>query len=153
MTKECKHCGKEIVKDSKTSVRQWVRKKYCSQRCQWVGRDWSNFVPPLRGKRNPGCAGIKSHLWKGGVTKRNDKIRRSFAYKDWRRQVFERDDYTCQGCGIRGGDLHADHIKPFALFEELRFTLENGRTLCKPCHRATPTYGIQLTREEFLATL
>ncbi len=55
----------------------------------------------------------------------------------WRRAVFERDDYTCQGCGKRGCELNADHIKPFAYFEELRFELSNGRTLCVPCHNKT----------------
>jgi hypothetical protein len=38
-------------------------------------------------------------------------------------------------CEVNTHDLHADHIKPFALFPELRFAVSNGRTLCKPCHR------------------
>ena len=153
MTKSCKECGSLITKQTKISVRQWERKKFCSQACQWRGKDMSKFVPPLKGKKNPACAGPKSHLWKGGVTKKNDKIRRLAIYKEWRKSVFERDDYTCQNCSVRGGDLHADHIHPFALFPELRFDLSNGRTLCKPCHRKTPTYGIQLTKEDYLATL
>ena len=53
----------------------------------------------------------------------------------------ERDNYTCQICGTRGGDLEADHIKPFAYYPDIRFELSNGRTLCKPCHRKTDTYG------------
>lgn len=37
--------------------------------------------------------------------------------------------------------LHADNIKPFALYPELRFEVTNGRTLCIPCHKKTGTYG------------
>jgi hypothetical protein len=84
--------------------------------------------------------------WKGGVTPLYKQIRKSPAYIDWRTAVFARDDYTCQICGLAPGqgkrvDLQADHIKPFALYPELRFDIDNGRTLCIPCHRQTPTWG------------
>lgn len=57
--------------------------------------------------------------------------------KVWRESVFERDDFTCQECGVRGTYLEADHIKPWAYFPDLRFELSNGRTLCRPCHDKT----------------
>lgn len=80
-------------------------------------------------------------FWKGGITKENLAIRNSFEYKLWREAVFERDDYTCVFCKKRGYKLNADHIKPFSLFPELRFAIDNGRTLCVPCHKTTDTYG------------
>mgnify|MGYP001591433021 CR=1 FL=1 len=65
-----------------------------------------------------------------------------------------RDDYTCQICKQRGGVLNADHYPiPFSkLFEEFQkaggaaddfapfWDINNGRTLCVSCHKATPTY-------------
>ena len=71
----------------------------------------------------------------------NRRIRYSKKMKDWREAVFKRDNYTCQFCKVRGGYLQADHIKPFALYPDLRFDLDNGRTLCRPCHYKTPTHG------------
>lgn len=87
----------------------------------------------------------RHHLWKGGITPLNMKIRHSVEYKLWRESVFARDKYTCIWCkDDKGGNLEADHIKPFSLFPELRFAIDNGRTLCKPCHKKTNTWGYKL---------
>lgn len=79
--------------------------------------------------------------WAGFKEINNKLIRKSVPYQEWRKAVFERDNYTCQECGIRGVYLHADHIKRFAEYPELRLELSNGRTLCADCHRKTPTWG------------
>lgn len=84
--------------------------------------------------------GEKHWNWQGGKSSEAQIIRRSLSYKQWRKEVFERDDYTCQFCLERGGELHADHIKPFSLFPELRLDVNNGRTLCEDCHKETDTY-------------
>lgn len=78
---------------------------------------------------------------RGRKCKERDLIESSRAYKDWRLAVFKRDDWTCQMCLVRGGVLNADHIKPFATHPELRLELSNGRTLCRDCHKTTPTFG------------
>jgi hypothetical protein len=50
--------------------------------------------------------------------KENLRIRNCKQMKLWREAVFQRDDYTCQMCGIRGTKLNADHIKPVCLILE-----------------------------------
>lgn len=85
--------------------------------------------------------GSESHFWKGGVTKPNQLIRESAEYAKWRKAVFERDNYTCVLCGATKVKLNADHIKAFSQYPELRFDINNGRTLCEPCHRQTDNFG------------
>lgn len=91
-------------------------------------------VPKLQGSNHP--------RWNGGADK---SIWKTKEYQAWRKSVMRRDNYTCVNCGdSRGGNLEADHIKPRYLYPELTFDLDNGRTLCKPCHRATPTWGAKV---------
>jgi 5-methylcytosine-specific restriction endonuclease McrA len=95
------------------------------------------------------CSQVCSSQYRDeGKRTADKKIRQSAAYKAWRTLVFERDSYKCVECGDcnksgRGKCvmLHADHIKPFALYPELRFEPSNGRTLCVPCHKKTGTFG------------
>jgi len=80
-------------------------------------------------------SGANSSSWKGGVTPENDRIRKSVEFKIWREKVFERDNWTCQDCGKRGGYLEPHHKKSFAEFPELRFDVDNGITYCHECHK------------------
>ena len=89
-------------------------------------------------------AGEKSYLWKGGITPINKLLRRSIKFREWRESVFERDNWTCQECKIRGGILHPHHIKPWATFPEIRFLVDNGLTLCASCHTKTDTWGVNV---------
>ena len=111
--------------------------------------------------KRPNNLGEKNHFWKGGKTKLSQQIRNSAEYSFWRKQIFERDNYTCQQCGRRTkkGDkviIEADHIYPFskilddyditsieeAISCEKLWVIENGRTLCRDCHKNTETWGI-----------
>lgn len=92
------------------------------------------------GKDNPN--------WCGGKLSFYQKIRKCLKYKIWRFDIFTRDDFTCQKCGIRGGKIEAHHKEPFIVIlkknkiktlegalncEEL-WNLNNGETLCGKCH-------------------
>ena len=111
---------------------------------------WEDREHP-RGTLNmkfPHRSGEKCHLWRGGVSSENELARKSPEYREWRTSVFERDNYTCVECGVRGGKLHADHILPFAYYHELRLEITNGRTLCVKCHYKTDTYGSKALKYE-----
>lgn len=96
---------------------------------------------PVEIRFKMGSKGSKNPGYIDGRTSINKRIRHSIEYKLWREAVFIRDNYTCRFCGKRGSNLNADHIKPFAYYPELRFALDNGRTLCVACHRKTDTFG------------
>ena len=80
--------------------------------------------------------------WKGGIIPEQNALRQTYKYKNWRKAVFERDNYTCRECGAKSSKnnkvyLEPHHIKPFALYPELRFEVFNGLTLCYDCHQKT----------------
>jgi hypothetical protein len=84
-----------------------------------------------------------------GKTTEAFRLRTSTKYQQWRTTVFERDNYTCVFCGQKGGKLNADHIKRFSDFPDLRLDINNGRTLCEPCHLKTDTYGNRIQSGTF----
>lgn len=122
--KSCKTCGKEIILASSEAKKY----KCCSLKCR-------NVQISKRQK------GENSHFWKGGLTEVSRIQRNSADYDNWRKSVFDRDCYTCQSCGQLGGKLCADHIKEWSLYPALRFDIDNGRTLCFPCHQKTENFG------------
>jgi len=120
----CTVCGEEYEQPT------YNKRKTCSVECKSKALTESQ-------------KGDKSHRWQGGKTSEAMIIRNSKEYKDWRTSVFERDDYICQFCGVRGGKLNADHIKPFSTHPDLRLDIDNGRTLCFECHLKTDTWGVK----------
>ncbi len=140
--KICVKCNKSYL----TFKCRLDTKIYCSKECyniDMIGKKLSieRIQSHIKNRK-----GYNSHLWKGGKTIKSKIIRGSFQYKLWRESVFKRDNWTCIFCGIRSKKgikviLQADHIKPFAIYPELRFVIDNGRTLCLDCHKTTDTYG------------
>lgn len=83
---------------------------------------------------------MKGQLFiKASVTPDSRGMSRSYP-SDWdkrRRNVYKRDNYTCQNCGAKGGasgsaELHAHHIVPKGKGGTDKLT--NLKTVCKPCH-------------------
>lgn len=142
--KVCQFCGSFFEARLPNGASR-TEKRFCDRFCstKWIA---SNRRAPKRTpewNKNIGDAqrGEKANNWQGGIYPEIDALRRRADYKNWRKKVFERDDYTCQHCEQRGGKLHADHIKSFAKYPKLRLKLSNGRTLCETCHRKTQSYA------------
>lgn len=126
--------SKEHIEKNRESHKGIIHSKETRKKMSESQKRIGNRPPVLIGENNP--------FWKGGITPIHLKIRNSLEYKLWRKSVFERDNYTCIWCGDnKGGNLEADHIKPFSMFPELRFAIDNGRTLCRECHKTIDTYG------------
>jgi hypothetical protein len=80
-------------------------------------------------------SGPNNPQYKPALTEEYRNSRRRTKNDDkFRKEVFERDNYTCQCCGIRGNKLNAHHLNGFHWFEAGRFDPNNGITLCNKCH-------------------
>lgn len=84
------------------------------------------------------CAKLRGkdhYRWNSNLTD-EDRVNRRDINENavWRKSVYERDDYTCQITGERGGKIVAHHIKPYHKYKDLRFDVSNGITLNKEFH-------------------
>jgi len=121
-----------------------------------MGNKWRTGHKPSNAFRSEDVSGKNNVNWKGGVTPIMEKIRKLRVYIKWRTAVYERDDYTCQHCGQRGGVLNADHIYLFSkIIEDYNiksvedakacdklWDVSNGQTLCKSCHNKKTTVDL-----------
>ncbi len=114
---------------------QWTGGKPKCQNCGhllqniYAKRCHSCFTAFNRGKNHPNY--LSPELRK---TDESKIWRRRIEYKEWRKSVYEKYDYTCQKCKIRGGTLHPHHIENFSSCIEKRFDVENGIVFCVSCH-------------------
>jgi len=127
------HEGKKqpnISKSLKGRKITWGHKISLSNRGKigWLRgkRGWKNKGSFKFGKLHP--------MWKGGISSENMKIRHGLEYEIWRNKVYRKDYWTCRLCGYKGQKIVAHHLKLFSEFPELRFSIDNGITLCRSCH-------------------
>jgi len=66
-----------------------------------------------------------------------DRDENRHEYKKWRKDVRNRDDWTCQNCSYRGDRIEAHHIESWKDNPDKRFDRENGLSLCIECHYLT----------------
>lgn len=133
-------CSRECLRQYKLGKPSNMKGKKHSEEAKEKNRQahigmkaWNKGVEyhAIKGDKNPN--------WKGGISKINKTERQlamyTLEYKAWRTAVFERDNYTCVNCNTRGCKLNADHIKAWVVYPDLRYDIDNGRTLCVDCHK------------------
>lgn len=153
--KFCKTCGKSFYSYSDSS-------KYCSTACTGIGLTTKTsrnclvchkpfYAKPHQIIRGHGrfCSskcwhefnrGDNHPQWNAEMTDEERAIRNGLKrdlpeYKNWRHNVFTRDNYTCRACGAMGVRLNAHHIIPWSVDVSLRYEISNGITLCISCHK------------------
>ena len=162
--KKCKECGNIFYTKMAHIKRGWGI--YCSISCAKKGKIPSNlkiaqaaspinkkgYPSHLKGKKRVmseqwyenhkksncerGLSGSDHWNWKGGVTPSNQALRQGRDYTEWRKMVYARDRWSCQGCGIHCAacNIIAHHIKSFHDYPELRHDIDNGIIYCRACH-------------------
>lgn len=133
---KCDFCGK----GSWERLTEYNRYKnhYCSKECKdkhrsilYVGKN-----APMYGKI--GIRGEEHYRWNADLTKEEREIERNYPeYTQFIKDVYKRDNYTCQCCGKIGqGNLNVHHLDGYNWCKEKRTDMNNGITLCKNCHKS-----------------
>lgn len=106
----------------------------------------SHFSPEQLEQRYAKLRGPLNGNWNPNLTdeERAKKHRPHTENTNWRRRIFERDDFTCQITGERGGKLRAHHLYNYAEHPALRYVDSNGVTASEDLHRLFHRiYGIK----------
>ncbi len=81
----------------------------------------------------------KNHpCWNHELTEEDRSTNRNLLpeLKEWRTEIYKRDNYVCQVCGYnKGGILTAHHKNGWDSFKNQRFDVNNGVTCCEKCHK------------------
>ena len=89
-----------------------------------------------KGKSNPmfGKFGKLNPNWNGGHSPERQSKYARFFWKELKKFVLKRDNYTCQICFVIG-NLIVHHIFPWSKYPSFRFNDDNLVTVCIPCHK------------------
>lgn len=169
-TKICIQCNLEFSTKMRCK-KDWSKRKFCSLKCFNSSRKWIVFSDEIRKNMSEWRKWMtltiehkiniwknnrweKSGTWKGWISKIDKLCRRLPEYKQWRSDIFTRDNWTCRTCRTNLVYVTAHHIKWFSKIlkenninnildakecDEL-WNLDNWLTLCEKCHELTDNY-------------
>lgn len=116
----CMECEIEYI------TRPMYKLKFCSQKCCGI---WKH--KNIKGEK------VYNYIKDRTLLQEKHRLRNTLEWVNWRKLVFERDKYTCKKCGKRNIYLEPHHIIPIRENIKQIFNINNGITLCRPCHIKT----------------
>ena len=138
----CKTCKKEYSGRGKS---------FCSYTCYYeslkgkaisketrvkIGNAHKGRPSIFKGIKRPYMIGDKNHNWVSDRSLlKKDNRRNDSAYKEWRKNVYFRDNFKCKIANTDcSGKIEAHHILGWKHYPELRYNVSNGITLCHNHH-------------------
>jgi len=176
----CQKCGHKRQSNLKKLTYEEVKKTFEDNGCELLETEYIDSKTKMkyrcscgniskirfgdfkRGYRCRKCSiekvfGKNHYNYNPNLTDEERKIKRNYPeYKQWIKDIYKKNDYTCQCCFQRGVYLNAHHIQNYSSYKDLRLAVSNGITLCAPCHQKFHSiYGknsnTSLQLEEFLS--
>lgn len=131
--------GKHLSEETRHKISETLKKQILSEEHK------QKISKSLKGK----YIGENNWNWKDGESPLRKIIQSKFEYRQWRSDVFTRDNFTCQMCGNKENKVYTHHIKSFnSIIQKYEITtleqafnceelwnLNNGITLCEKCHK------------------
>ena len=118
----CDYCGKEIM-----LIPYYIenyKHHFCNKDCH---KKWQ-LEYGEKGENHPNYRNNKTQ-------EEREKGRKIEGYSRWIKEVYKRDNYTCQITNKRGGNLEAHHLNNYAEYKGERINIDNGITLSKEIHK------------------
>ncbi len=126
----------------------FYNKQHTEETRQKISTSNLGRIPPNKGKTGKDSPNF-GYRKENPISPLHDLIRHCYNYREWRSDIFTKDNFTCMRCSKRGGYLHAHHKKLFSIILEQNnittleqaencselWNLNNGITLCKKCHK------------------
>lgn len=160
--KNRRFCSAKCGNENKRGRKNWWGHKI-SEKLKGVPKSIEHALKvgkALEGRQRLNMRGEKHPNWTG-YSSVKELIRKSTKNLQWKYACIKRDNKMCVICGEKNNrKLQVDHIVPFSFIiksnklcslEEaekcpLLWDINNGRTLCRECHKKTNTYGERAKR-------
>lgn len=131
-TKETIKKHKEWCKNNLEKLSYWKNKKMSQETVEKMKQSrlkWAKNIKLKFGKIN------NYRFIENRDLLKKESDRRSSAYYEWVKNVYKRDSFKCRiNSKDCSGRITAHHILPWRDYEELRYIIDNGITLCQFHH-------------------